>query len=105
MAAGEIHVGDPTVFDFTLGDLDPAGDIEAVSLVGATIAVHFQRPNLSSFQLPASIVDANAGTFTVTMLTTSFNVAGEWALQAIVSLPGGPWHTDKYFFTVHSNIA
>jgi hypothetical protein len=68
-------------------------DGEAWDLTGATVTLHFRRPDGTTFARTATITDAAAGEAEYTTLTTDLDTAGWWArawevTQGGVVVPG-----------------
>ena len=102
MAANEIHVGDiGTVFERTITEGTTTVDISGTTLM----QLIFRKPDGMLLTKTATFTtDGTDGKLRYVTISGDLSVAGQWGLQAYVEMPGGKWHTDVDYWTVHPNL-
>lgn len=101
------HVGDiGTAFRGTAVDTDSAGNRTVVPITGGTVTWRFQRPDGSTYDRAASIVDGPNGLFEYVTVLGDIDAAGPWKRQALVQLAGGgSWWTNVIAYDVEDVLA
>lgn len=102
MAKNEVHKGDVgTVFEFTVKD----GSV-VVDLSSATIAVYFRKPDGAVLTKTGVLLnDGTDGKMKYTTIAGDLSDAGDWSVQAGITISGGTWKTDIQHFRVFDNLA
>lgn len=101
MAKNEVHKNDiGTVFEFTVKD----GSV-VVDLSAATININFQKPDGSVITRSGGLVtDGTDGKMKYTTVSDDLSDAGDWSVQAEITIGGGTWNTDIQNFRVFENL-
>ena len=98
-----IKVGDiGTVFRVTLNDANGVLDIS-----GATVKeLKFKRPDNSTLVKTASFTtDGTDGKLQYASIAGDLSIAGDWKMEAFVTLPSGSWTSDCIQFIVQARCA
>ena len=98
----EIHVDDiGTQFEITIKDGD-----NLVNLSAATdMTIIFQKPDKITIEKIATLLtDGTDGRMKYSTIVGDLNIAGNWKIQAKVSLPAGVWKSDISEFKVYKNL-
>ena len=100
----EIHQNDVgTRFLVTVKD-----DGVLVNVSGATLRqINIRKPDDSILNRPAQIISdwrAVSGVMYYDTVAGDLDEAGQYKLQAKVSIPSGTYYTDVYSFKVHRNL-
>jgi hypothetical protein len=102
--ANEIHQNDVgTRFLVTVKD-----DGVLVNVSGATLRqINIRKPDDGILNRPAQIISdwsAVSGVMYYDTVAGDLDEAGQYKLQAKVSIPSGTYYTDVYSFKVHRNL-
>jgi hypothetical protein len=77
-------------FTATLSNVDPVSNVSTpANLTGATVVLHFTRPDATILTVTAALVLATAGTIAYTWVTGDLSVAGPWRVEAQVTFSNG----------------
>ena len=70
------------------------------------IRLLFQKKDRTTFEVIAIQwgADPLLGKVFFLSLATTFDVKGQWTIQAFIDYPSGEWHSTKETFTVNENI-
>jgi hypothetical protein len=102
MAKNEVHKNDVgTVFEFTVKD----GSV-VVDLSAATISVKFRKPNGTVLTKTGVLLnDGTDGKMKYTTVLNDLSDAGDWSVQAVITIGTGTWNTDIQHFRVFDNLS
>lgn len=96
-----IHVEDVgTIFQLTLMQTTTL----PLDLTGCSVVFRFQAPDGLEYERTASIHDVEGGIVRYTAQEGDIHVAGNWKYQAIVTAPGGKWHSQIVKYKVKTNL-
>jgi hypothetical protein len=105
MAQGDIQKGDiGAAFILTIKDQDGA----VVDVSGATTKqIKFLKPDGLTVLTKSAVfeTDGTDGKIKYVTVSDDLDVAGYWARQGYVVMPGGSWHTDRRRFYVSETVS
>lgn len=104
MARYEIHVGDTgTIIERTIKD--ETGTVVDLSVLGAVLQFHFQRPDKTDFAVTASLSGAGTdGKMRYVSTSSTWDQPGRWQAQAKIQAGGITLKSDVWEFHVYPNL-
>jgi hypothetical protein len=103
MPADEIHAGDiGTVLEVTIQDDTSVIDISAMTLAGSIL---LEKPDGTVLTKTGVLVtDGTDGKVKYTTVADDLDTAGQWRIQASVTISGSTWKSDVGSFRVYPNL-
>ncbi len=100
--ANEIHKDDiGTVFEVTVQENEVAIDISTATVKEIILSDPDGTPTTFA---AAFKTDGTDGIIQYTTVASDLSIAGNWRIQARLTLPAGDWRTDVGKFIVHENL-
>ncbi len=98
----EIHVEDiGTSFRVTVYDSEVVVDISSAT----SMLLNFYKPDKSTVsQVAVHYTDGTDGVLEYITTSNDLDMAGNWKIQAVVTLPTGTWSSDITKFKVYANL-
>jgi hypothetical protein len=102
MSVEEIHVGDiGTIFRCTIYD-----DTTIVNIAPATsLKIIFKLPDTTVIEKTAELyTNGSDGILQYTTISGDLSLAGNWSMQAEITMSTGKWRSDIVKFHVYENL-